>query len=109
MLSVWTWIQLCLICSGQVRLQCLWYTGDALCLPFEDGSIDSIIAIQCFGYFDPPTFLWECNRVLADRGLLIMQAVNADNYKRVLKRMFTGYSRAPEANDNLSCRNILQI
>lgn len=60
---------------------------DCLYLPFEDSSLDCIIAIHCFDHLDRLQFLCECMRVLSQGGLLIFDALNRHSYKLSLKRL----------------------
>lgn len=61
--------------------------ADAADLPFAAGSMDGVVAIQCFRYLEPIRFLSECHRVLKPGGSLIMQAVNRLGYKRTMRRV----------------------
>ena len=80
--------------------------GDVLCLPFADGTFDSLVAIQCFEYFDHHQFLQESNRVVCNGGLLIFDALNRHSYKWPLKILSARTLELPSAN--LSCREILR-
>lgn len=61
--------------------------GDALHLPFWNGSLDVIMALHCFDLLDRARFLQECSRVLRSGGLLIFDALNRHSYKLILKRI----------------------
>lgn len=61
--------------------------GDALHLPFSNGSLGTIVAIHCFDHLDRIRFLQECNRVLCSGHLLIFDALNRHSYKPLLKRL----------------------
>ena len=66
--------------------------GDAMCLPFANGSIDSVVAIQCLHFLDRARFLQESSRIICDGGLLIFESLNRHSYKwlqRKLKRFLT--------------------
>jgi SAM-dependent methyltransferase len=69
--------------------------ADAVSLPFAAGSFDAAVAIQCFRYFEPHSFLGGCNRVLRPGGRLIIQAVNRSGYKRAVKRALNRSSVPP--------------
>jgi SAM-dependent methyltransferase len=79
--------------------------GNALDLPFADGSFDCIVAIQCFEYLEHDRFLCELNRVLRKGGVLVFDALNRHSYKAM--KVFMGRAlELPSAN--LSCREILR-
>ncbi len=88
--------------------------GNALYLPFSDGSFDVIVALHCFDLLDRVGFLQECSRVLRSEGLLIFDALNRHSYKLILKRL--GRLIAPLSAgrpsdkwiDVFSCREVLQ-
>jgi len=61
--------------------------GDAEHLPFRDGKVDCLVAIQSLLYFGHCRFLQECNRVLRKGGLLIFQFLNLRSYKWALKKL----------------------
>lgn len=62
--------------------------GDAVHLPFSDGSLDYVLAIQTLLNFNHESFLAECKRVLKGEGLLICQFLNRQSYKWILKKLF---------------------
>lgn len=47
-----------------------WITADAAALPFEAGSFDVVLAVECIFHFDRPQFLKEAGRVLQPGGNL---------------------------------------
>lgn len=61
--------------------------GDALHLPFLNGSLNVIVAIHGFDLVERVNFLHECSRVLRCGGILIFDALNRHSYKLVLKRL----------------------
>jgi SAM-dependent methyltransferase len=61
--------------------------GDALHLPFLNGSLNAVVALHCFDLLDRARFLQECSRVLRGGGLLIFDALNRHSYKLTLKRL----------------------
>ena len=61
--------------------------GDALHLPFGNGSLDIIVALHCFDLLDRVRFLQDCSRVLRSGGVLIFDALNSHSYKLILKRL----------------------
>lgn len=79
--------------------------GDAVHLPFTDGSFDCVVAIQFFEYVDHQQFLHELNRVLRNGGLLIIEALNRHSYKWPLKKLLSRGVTLPSAS--LSCREML--
>lgn len=89
--------------------------GDALCLPFWNGSLDAIVALHCFDLLDRAGFLQECSRVLRDGGLLIFDALNRHSYKLILKRLGRFFSPLFSCRPNdkwidvFSCREVLQL
>lgn len=53
-----------------------WVRGDALRLPFRDGSFDAVTTTEAFHWFpDQRRVLAECRRVLAPHGCLLLAAV----------------------------------
>ena len=82
--------------------------ADAVRLPFEAGTFDCVVVIQCLSYFEPPRLLAECRRVLAEGGCLILQAVNRQSYKRWLKKQVRGRERVRGPGGNLSTPELLQ-
>ncbi len=89
--------------------------GDALHLPFWNGSLTAIVALHCFDLLDRVGFLQECSRVLGYGGLLIFDALNRHSYKLTLKRLgrFLRPLFAGKPNDKwidvFSCREVLQL
>ncbi|HMQ53003.1 MAG TPA: class I SAM-dependent methyltransferase [Anaerolineae bacterium] len=81
--------------------------SNALHFPFTNESLDCVIAIQCFEYFDQDRFFQECYRVLARGGLLVFSAVNRQNYKRQLKKLLGRYN-AQDTTCNKSCQEVLR-
>ncbi|KAA3620016.1 MAG: class I SAM-dependent methyltransferase [Calditrichaeota bacterium] len=61
--------------------------SDAHSTPFADQSFDRLLAIQCFEYLDTNRFVRECARLLADEGILILQALNRNNYRRHIRKL----------------------
>jgi ubiquinone/menaquinone biosynthesis C-methylase UbiE len=54
-----------------------WVQGDALHLPFRDGSFDAVLSTESFHWFpDPPAALAEFHRVLAPGGRAFIALVN---------------------------------
>ena len=84
------------------------FRGDLLELPFEKGSFDCILAIQCISYFNPNDFFQECNRVLSPGGLLVLQAVNRRNYKRVIKQVIRARSNGFRPADTIHTEEWIQ-
>jgi SAM-dependent methyltransferase len=87
------------------RVSLTW--SNASHFPFANESFDCVIAIQCFEYFDQRRFFRECYRVLIGGGLLIFDAVNRHNYKRILKRSL-GRTRDLHRSFNQSCGEVLR-
>jgi len=69
--------------------------GDAICLPFADGSLDGVVAIQCLHFLDRPRFLQECGRITRSGGLLIFESLNRHSYKWLRRRLRHCFSRNP--------------
>jgi SAM-dependent methyltransferase len=44
--------------------------GDAEAAPVADGSVDAVVVLQAWHWFDPARAAWECARVLAPGGTL---------------------------------------
>ena len=73
--------------------------GNAVHLPFVDGSLDYVLAIQTLLNFNHESFLIECKRVLKGGGLLLCQFLNCQSYKWILKKLF----KNQRALDGYSC------
>jgi SAM-dependent methyltransferase len=88
--------------------------GDAMCLPFADGSLDCVVAIQCLHFLDRTRFLQECSRIMRSGGLLILESLNRHSYKWLQRRLRRCFSRSPSGAvsdkwvDILSCGEILR-
>ncbi|HMQ53451.1 MAG TPA: class I SAM-dependent methyltransferase [Anaerolineae bacterium] len=74
--------------------------------PFTNESLDCLIAIQCLQYFDQARFFQECQRVLAEGGLLIFSVVNRQSYKRALNKLLGRYTDH-DSNYKQSCQELL--
>lgn len=61
--------------------------GDAMCLPFADGSLDCVVAIQCLHFLNRQRFLQECGRTVRGGGLLIFESLNRHSYKWLQRRL----------------------
>ena len=89
--------------------------GDALQLPFVNDSLDCILALHCLEYLDRSRFIKECNRVLVEGSLLILEASNRNNYKWVLKslRRYIGLGYSDAQDDKwihiFSCEELMQM
>jgi ubiquinone/menaquinone biosynthesis C-methylase UbiE len=89
--------------------------GDALHLPFWDGSFDVIVALHCFDLLNRVRFLQECSRLLRCGGLLVFDALNRHSYKLILKRLerSLGPLSADRSSDKwidvLSFREVLEL
>ena len=75
--------------SSELRLT----QGDAMYLPFADGSLDYVVAIQCLHFLNRPRFLQECGRVIRSGGLLIFESLNRHSYKWLQRRLRRCLSR----------------
>jgi SAM-dependent methyltransferase len=55
--------------------------------PYEDGSFDCVLACEIFEHFlhDPMHMLFECRRVLADGGSLVLTTPNVASYTAVAR------------------------
>ena len=80
--------------------------ADGLHLPFADGSLDCVVAIQCLEYFDHWRFLEGCNRVLREGGLLVFRSVSRRSYKQKLRRLLRRV-KPYDPSINLSTREVL--
>jgi len=71
--------------------------ADAMFLPFRDGSVVSIEADQLLEHFDGAharIVLWECNRVLAANGTLVIETPDIE---KAFKRLSSSDSRRHDA------------
>lgn len=61
---------------------------DATKMPYEDSSVDAIIASHCIHHmYSPLKFFTECNRVLKDNGILLIQEINTSLLMRLLLKI----------------------
>lgn len=61
---------------------------DATKMPYEDSSVDVIIASHCIHHmYSPLKFFKECNRVLKNDGLLLIQEINTSLFMRLLLKI----------------------
>lgn len=61
---------------------------DATKMPYEDSSVDVIIASHCIHHmYSPLKFFKECNRVLKNDGLLLIQEINTSLLMRLLLKI----------------------
>ncbi len=61
--------------------------SDVHSTPFADRSFDCLVAVQCFEYFNSDLFISECARLLANQGILILQSLNRNNYRRFIRKV----------------------
>jgi ubiquinone/menaquinone biosynthesis C-methylase UbiE len=79
--------------------------GDALRLPYADGSFELAVATQFIDYVPYRPALHEFWRVLSPGGLLVFDALNRDSYRWFVKIVSRRRLALPSAN--LSYREIL--
>jgi SAM-dependent methyltransferase len=61
--------------------------GNAIALPFIDGSFDFIISIGVIKYIEHfDHFLDECHRVLKKDGFFIIESINKNNFRIIIKK-----------------------
>lgn len=68
---------------------------DAISMPYEDSSIDVVIASHCIHHmYSPMKFFKECKRVLKKDGLILIQEINTSFLMRLLLNLnkHEGYS-----------------
>ena len=68
---------------------------DATSMPYQESSVDIIIASHCIHHMSSPIkFFKECNRVLKNNGLILIQEVNTSLLLRFLLKLMRheGYS-----------------
>ena len=70
--------------------------GDALALPFPDGSFDAAVCVRVLHHFgDPAPLIAELGRVLRPGGVLVLEYANKRNLKSIARRLFGGQSWSP--------------
>lgn len=79
-------------------------------LPFKDNSFDTVIAGEVIEHVENPSFLLrEINRVLEDKGKLIISTPHACYYWEIIRNLFFSSIKSIDVGEHLSNWNILDF
>jgi len=69
--------------------------GDALALPFPDGSFDTAVCVRVLHHFaDPAPVLRELGRVMSPGGALVLEYANRRNLKAIARHLLGRQARS---------------
>jgi len=79
--------------GGDPRVEVL--LGDALALPFPDGSFDTAVCVRVLHHFaDPAPVLRELGRVISPGGALVLEYANRRNLKAIARHLLGRQARS---------------